>query len=950
MCQRRAFASCNRTLFYLRLLRLLLPATLVVASHAQEPPKPAEAALTGLVTDPSGAVVPNATVVLHPVPEDSGSPERSTVTNSAGRYTLAAPDGTIGNITVDVAGFAMFLSDSIQLAAGRPRTLDIHLAIQQQQQQIDVSPDDANATDPNQNGDAIVLKGKAIDALPLDSTELQQQLQTLAGSDSPDIYVDGFSGGSIPPRDSIREIRINQNPYSAQNDTNPINGMIQIFTKPGSDKLHGNFFFYGNDSSFNSLNPFVTQEPAYYSFFSNANLSGPVTHHSSFFATSNHRTAQSNAVVNAQVLDSNLNQTSFTQAVPTPLTTNNVSGRFDTMAGKNSTMIFRYIWENTQQVNGGIGQFALASQGFNSNSTIQTLQVSNSQVLSPRIVNDTRFQYVRSRTSQTPNSLDPAVVVQGAFTGGGNNIGFYRDNQDRYELQNYVSAAEGKHYFTFGGRLRAGRDASHALANFNGEFIFSSLAAYQITQQGLHSGLTPAQIRTAGGGASQFNLTAGTPDLAVTLVDAGLFFQDDWKAKPNLTLSYGLRFESQNHINDHADWAPRIGLAWSFDPGKNKSPQYVLRSAAGIFYSRFPSSNVLQAQRQNGITQKEYVVNSPDFYPQIPDPSTLGPQAAPTIYSISPTYHSPYFLSSNVSLERRFGSLGSFTVTYLMNRGVHSMLTRNINAPLPGTYNLADPTSGVRPLGGNQNIYQYESAGVYRSNRLSANYFFRTKTAFFFYGYYLLRFDKTDASGGGFPSNQYDIGADYGRSSADTRNNLNLGVGSNLRYGIHLSTFITARSGAPFNIVLGKDLNGDAQFNDRPTFATDLSRPSVVLTRWGAFDTNPTSGQTTIPINYGQGPSQFLIYLSLGKSFNFGSELKPSAGASPPKPGTGKTKIDRRYTLDISVNADNVLNHVNLAPPVGTLNSPLFGRSTALSAGSSTSANRVINLQAWFHF
>jgi hypothetical protein len=286
----------------------------------------------------------------------------------------------------------------------------------------------------------------------------------------------------------------------------------------------------------------VTQEPAYHSISSYGDLNGPVTKHSSFFLNGNYSNDQANTIVNAQVLDANLNQTSFIQALATPNSAGSFSGRFDTSIGKKSTLIVRYSLSQSQQTNTGVGQFALASQGFNSNSTTQTLQVSNSQILSAKIVNDTRFQYIRSRTHQAPNSFDPAIVVQGAFTGGGNNIGTFRDNQDRYELQNYVSAAAGKQFFTFGGRLRANRDANYSLANYNGEYIFSSLAAYQITQQGLKSGLTPAQIRAAGGGASQFNLTAGTPSVAVTLADVGLFFQDDWKAKPNFTVSYGLRF------------------------------------------------------------------------------------------------------------------------------------------------------------------------------------------------------------------------------------------------------------------------------------------------------------------------------------------------------------------------------------------------------------------------
>ena len=298
-----------------------------------------------------------------------------------------------------------------------------------------------------------------------------------------------------------------------------------------------------------------------------------------------------------------------------------------------------YSWFQNLQTNAGIGNLSLAEQSFDSESTNQTLQVSNSQIVNAKIVNDTRFQYIRTRTHQTPGSTAPAVSVQGAFNGGGANSGASRDNQDQYELQNYVAAALGKHYFNFGGRLRVGRDANRSQANYNGAFIFSYLTvpsqcplplnqatcsiplnqinSYQVTecgnlpanatgpaavtcaQQGMQTGLTPAQIRAAGGGASQYSVTTGTPNVVVALADLGLFFQDDWKARPNLTLSAGLRFEMQDHIADHGDWAPRMGFAWNPFMVKGKPAKYTVRGGAGIFYRRFTSSSVLQTERQN---------------------------------------------------------------------------------------------------------------------------------------------------------------------------------------------------------------------------------------------------------------------------------------------------------------------------------------------------------------
>jgi hypothetical protein len=925
------------------------PAQTLPAAPFQSTEDSRTSIVRGTVTDPSGALVPQAQVVLHPTA--SNSPEQNTVTSSEGRYSLANIAPGTYTIRVNAVGFAASESKPFQLTAGRSQNLDIHLQLETQQFQVDVSSNKTDDTDPNKNGDAIVLSGKAIDNLPTEPSQLQQQLQAMSGGDSPAMYVDGFSNGTLPPKNTIREIRINQNPYSARNDTDAINGMIEIFTKPGSDKLHADLFILGNAAAFNTQDPFTPNQPPYYSTEINGDVDGPLTKHSSYFLSYNRRNAQTNSLVNAQVLDpTNTNQINFTDAVPSPSTTNQFSPRVDIQLGTKSTISLRYSFSRTEQTNAGVGQFNLPSQGFDSSTTTQVLQFSNSQALSPMIVNDTRFQYIRTRTSQAPQSAEPTLLVEGAFTGGGNNAGASHDNQDSYELQNYLSIQAGKHYFSPGIRLRINRDANVSRAGYNGQFLFSSLNAYQAASQALDQCTLNKPVSQCNiSGASQFSLTTGTPSATINVVDLGAFYQDDWKILPHFTLSYGLRYEVQNYISDLTNFAPRLGFSWGLGVRKDKPARFVLRGGSGIFYTRLASSNILQAQRQNGVSQQQYVVASPNFYPNIPsDPSTLGPQSSPTIYQISPTYRSPYAIQNNIALDHPLGGRGSITVNYFYNRGVHTLLTRNINAPLPGTYNPADPTSGVRPFGGTGNIDQYDTIGLYRTNRISGNINFEAKNEFSIYGYYQLRWRKSDASGG-FPSNGYDIAADYGRTSQDIRQNLSLFVNSPLLYGrIHLGAYLQANSGQPFNITVGQDLNGDSQFNDRPAFATNLSRPSVVVTQYGTFDTSPIAGQTIIPINYGQGPALVALNAQMVREFTFGPVLPSDPAETKPavtSPAKTKPYIARKYNLLLAVEAENIFNHVNLGLPVGTLGSPVFGQSTSLAGGGNgaNNANRVIN-------
>ena len=191
-------------------------------------------------------------------------------------------------------------------------------------------------TSADNNSSSLVIKGKDLDALSDDPDELQSELTALAGGaagpNGGQIYIDGFTGGQLPPKSSIREIRINQNPFAAQYDKLGY-GRIEILTKPGTDKLHGSFMMSGNDSAFNSLNPFVSSEPSYYSTFLMGNAGGSLSKTSSWFGSVFRRDNQTNSIVNAELLDSSGNPYNYSVAVANPQTRLDVSPRFDFQLG-----------------------------------------------------------------------------------------------------------------------------------------------------------------------------------------------------------------------------------------------------------------------------------------------------------------------------------------------------------------------------------------------------------------------------------------------------------------------------------------------------------------------------------------------------------------------------------------------------------------------------------------
>jgi len=927
--------------------------------------------LRGQVSDPSGAVVSNATVgVLQ-----SGGPTHSAVTNRSGVYEIGnLPPGKY-TVTANAQGFAVFVQSDVDVAAGQVAQFNIALDINVEKEKVNVEEQGPQVdVNPANNANAIVLSGKDLEALPDDPDELQQDLEALAGpSAGPNggqIYIDGFTGGQLPPKASIREIRINQNPFSAEYDKLGF-GRIEIFTKPGTDKFHGQFSVQGNSSGLNTRNPFLgtAEQQPYDSVIYMGNIGGPISKKASFFFSVQRRNIDEIAVVNATVLDSNFQPTPFSASVPNPRIRTNLSPRIDYQLTPTNTLTARYQYYSDSEQNAGVGGFSLPSTGYDTTSSEHTLQLSDTQIFGTKVVNETRFSYIRDNSVQNPLSSDLSINVLGAFTGGGSSAGAQTDHAEHYELQNYTSMALGKHFLKFGGRLRAIHEVNASASGFNGTYTFPDLTTYANAQQGLANGIP-----------SQFSINA-TPSGAVAIVpammvDTGLYIQDDYKIRPTLTLSYGLRFETQTAIHDHADWAPRVGFAWGIGGNGKTAPKTVLRGGFGLFYDRFGEDLILNADRLNGVTQQQYLVSNPTFYPTVPPVNTL-PATTQSIYQINSQLRAPYLLQTAFSLERQVTKNANITVSYLNARGVHQLLSVNANAPLPGTpYSppdaQPDPTKGP--------IYQYISEGIFKQNQLITNFNIRAGTKLSLFGFYSLNYANSDTSGASsFPSDQYNVSLDYGRASFDIRHRVFAGGTVALPYAFRLSPFMIFNSGSPYNVTVGQDLSNDSLFNDRPAFATPNSGTCTFPTAAACRYTIPPTSYTPIPVNYLTGPAHFTLNLRLAKTFGFGKETGNNAtdqgggpgggpggghgGGGPHGPGGfgrggpgggpfGAPTTTRRYNLTFSVNARNILNKVNAATPIGTLTSPLFGQSNALAGGpfSSAAANRKIELQASFSF
>src|SRR5450432_1407181 len=360
------------------------------AQTAPAPPSSTQAGagrLHGQVIDPTGAVIPNAAITL----KNEAGQTFSAKSDGVGSFQVKdLPSGKY-SMSVTEKGFAPYAQD-VQITAGADQKINITLEIQVKEENIDVGSEAATVNvNPDSNASSVVISGKDLDALSDDPDELQSELQALAGpSAGPNggqIYIDGFTGGQLPPKSAIREIRINQNPFSAQYDKLGY-GRIEIFTKPGSDKLHGQFMFNDNNSIFNSRNPYVPTKPDYNSELFDGNLSGPISKKASFFIDAQRRNTSEFSAINATILDSSGNPAPLVESIPNPRTRTNFSPRLDYQVNANNTLTVRYQVTHETSQDGGLGQFSLPSQAYNLNSTEQTLQVSDTQIINTKIVNE----------------------------------------------------------------------------------------------------------------------------------------------------------------------------------------------------------------------------------------------------------------------------------------------------------------------------------------------------------------------------------------------------------------------------------------------------------------------------------------------------------------------------------------------------------------------------------
>ncbi len=879
--------------------------------------------IDGVITDPTGAVIPGAH--LH---TSSGA---AALTDGTGQYVFPCEPGTSTTITAEAEGFARATTRAHARAGGVAHA-NLKLSVARVETDVEV---DANhgGVDSGDSAGSTALGTKAIERLSDDPDDLLRELQTMAagGGGAPGgaiITVNGFQNASaLPPKASIAEIRINPDPFSSQYERPPwIAPNIEIMTKPGAKAIHGALFFVESDAAFNATDPFsVTATPASkqrYGF----ELGGPVIgKNSDFFLALEKRDIHEFNVVDAVALDGGDNPAPFEQTVAAPQSMWIGSARGDWQITPNDAATLSFSSNLNNLGNQGAGGLDLASSGFTSLQSEYDLRLLNTQIFSAHLLNETRIGYSWRGTEQTPISTEPSLMVAGYFTGGGATSGDLDDRERDLEADDDFILTEGNHSLKVGLQSLAFFIHDYDPDTFNGAFVFGGGSAPALDAKNNPTGETTtisaleqyrrSLLNLPGGSPTTFQITTGTPLVPETQWRLALYIQDRDKLTAHLTVNAGLRYQLQTTPDTFANFAPRAGLAWAPD----KKSNWVIHFSGGLFFNPVDQAYPLQAERLNGVRQQETTIYAPNF--QSPTTPAPGSVSVATIWQLPNTMTQLPSFMAQTGLGHEFPQHWHLQADVDFGEAWGWIRQTNINAPMVASSvgTPPDPLTALqapRPIDVNENIFRYQQRAHRRGGlvefALEQNSYKRIN---FSADYLHLDFHSDggfrlgDLPGASNPQSTYSEKGEPARWDSLMRNLFFGSVDLNLPLKIGLSSLIDFEAGQPYNITTGTDANGDGDFNDRPSYAS-APGPGVYSTPFGLLTTNTVNGN--VPRNPGTLPAQIHLDMNLSRVFTLNPRDK-----------------DHPRTCTFNVRSTNLSNHTNVTAVNRILSSGAVGQPIA---------------------
>ena len=871
----------------------LIPLSTLAAAAQQVCPADAANAI-GQVIDRTGAVVVGARV--------TGLGSATLRTDRQGRFSSACLQRGVYTVTVQAASFEP--AESTIRVGAEERAVTIRLEPHTVETEVTAVADNGVSSDDIAGSRTLGTTDLA--QLADDPDEFSRQLQVLAAAaggapGAAIVTVDGFqNGGQIPPKSSIAFIRINPDLFSAEYARPPYQGgRVEIYTKPGQAALHGALFTTQSAQFINAKDPFSPSRAAIGKQRYGGELSGPIVKNRSDFAVSiEHRQIAQFAVVDAVTLDGAGNPQSITANVAAPQSLWSASARVGLQINPRNNATLAYTGNVNELANQGVGGTVLAEAGYGSVQSEHVLRFSNLQTLSGNLLHETRVGYTWRYRTDTPNSTAPSLQVAGAFTGGGVATGFMRSHERDLEVDDDVLYSHGKHSLKAGVELLDSSLHDALPSNFNGTYIFGggTLPGTSTTVTGLEQyGL--ALKGAAGGAPTQFVVSTGTAAVSLNQLQVVLYAQDQWKLRPRLQLSAGVRWAMQNAPVTVSNAGPRVGLAWS--PDRKQKTVFHLRS--GLFFGTIDPQTTLANLQLNGVIQRQLQINNASYLPAYAPGTTLptGTSVINTLRAPLPPLSQTPSLQSHLGVEHDFPRHWHAQANLYLVHGWDLLRSRDINAPLNG-----QPT-GSRPIEPNTNLYQFQQSGRIGGNVLFAGVDQHSlKHLQIFAGYIRmdLRGDADTATL--FPASSTSDAGEVARPTWQATHHVITFASYALPKGVSLSVQFDAASGLPYNIATGFDNNGDGVFNDRPVFS-NAGCAAAYCTRFGTL--SPTGTGTAIGRDAATLPWNVHLDANLSRSF-----------ALPHRAGKDGQSVA------VNLRSTNLLNHTNVTAAGGVLGSPLF--------------------------
>lgn len=744
--------------------------------------------------------------------------------------------------------------------------------------------EEKDAAGKRDNGFTQTLTQEQIDSLPDDPDEMAEELMRMAGPGA-QIFVNGFRGGRMPPKDQIQQIRFHTNSFSAEYHEA---GMIrvEVITKPGLGGWRGHTNFGFRDESLNATNAFATEKGPEQMRRYMVNFQGPIARGKTGLTMSfdGNSSYESRTIVAKAPGGAPLNQLAVA-----PTAAMNFNARIEQQAGANGQLQAEYTRRQNERSNLGVGDFDLPERAYATDNTTDIFRLRSTNVIGKKVFSEFRFSVIDSVLSTTPASMLPTIRVNDAFNAGGAGQMGDRSAREIEVAQNFDFTIGRRHSLRAGVLIEAGWWDSNQRSNAFGTYTFTNLENYNA------------------GRPATYTIRTGDAVVDYAQTKAGWFIQDDFRPSRALQLSLGLRHELQTQVDSRWNLAPRAAFTW------NATRTATIRGGYGIFYDWFDAGVYEQTIRVDGTRQIDVIVQDPGF-PAAEGAGTTLPASIIRAGAIG----QPIIQQASIGLEKPLAPWADFRTDYMWTRGRNTLRAVNVNAPV----------NGVRPDPSFGNITEIQSTGARALDRLTvafnARYMPRRMMGMVMYQLASAR-NFADAPTA-LPSDSTNPDADWGPAANDVRHRLFFNFNTPIARGVRMGVNIQGSSALPYNITTGLDTNGDSVFNDRdPGVKRNSGRGAAQWT--SNLRINRSIGLGGVR----SGPPN----MPLPPPPPTGGAMAQRVGGGGPG-GDGPQMVvmegtNARYRLDLYMNVQNLFNRTNYNAFIGNQLSPFFG--TATSAG-----------------